>query len=162
MPSLVFPLILTRSTATPTGAATVAAHLVDISLMHRGERWRDDGFRGSQEFDEDAARIEVAQARRLDDAAQDLLRSSAAWRAIAAGHLPIDDRRSKCLLSAPVRRIERRIKEKAEERRQFGGEMRRESVAVGQGTRRVKHVEQLGHEMTAGDGRAMRGDLARG
>src|SRR5205823_5793546 len=33
-----------------------------------------------QEFDEDAARIQVAQARRLDDAAQDLLGSSAAWR----------------------------------------------------------------------------------
>ena len=77
-----------------------------MSLVHRGERWGDDWFRGSQEFDEDAARIQVAQARRLNDAAQDLLGSSAAWRAIAAGHLPIDDRRSKSLLSAPVRRIE--------------------------------------------------------
>ena len=57
--------------------------------MHRSERRRDDGFRGSQELDEDVARIQVAQARGLDDTAQDLLSLGAAWRAIATGHLPI-------------------------------------------------------------------------
>jgi len=41
--------------------------------MHGGERRRNDGFTGSQEFDEDIAGIQVAQACGLNDAAQDLL-----------------------------------------------------------------------------------------
>src|SRR5215471_18007710 len=130
--------------------------------MDGGECRRDDWFRRSQEFNDYIARIKVAHTGGLNDAAQDLLRFGTAWRAIATGYFSIHDRRPKRLLGAPVRGIERGVKQKAEDRRQFDRQMRREPLAVGQPTRCVQEVEQLRDQMTAGDRGAMRRDLTAG
>ena len=102
------------------------------------------GCARGEERDQDIGGVEAALVGGAQDAREHLLTVSPATRPIAAAtHLARDHRRSQRLLGAPIGGIERGIKEKAEERGQFGGEMRREAVVVGQRTRRVKHVEQL-------------------
>jgi len=115
--------------------------------MHRDERRRNDRFTRSQEFDEDIARVQMAQACGLDDTAQHLLGVGAAWRAVPTRDLPIDDCRTKRLLGAPIGRVQGAVEEKAEERWEFDREMRREPMAVGEAAWRIQQVEESGDEM---------------
>ena len=77
----------------------------------------------------------------------------------ATGDLAIDDSRSDCLLRAPVRGIQREVKQEAEDSREFGREMRGESMAVRQRTGRGEEVGEPRHQMPTGDRGAVRGDV---
>jgi len=115
--------------------------------------------RRSKEVDEDGARIEVAQAGGLDDAAENLLRRGTPLGPISPGDLSIHDGWTKRLLGTPVRGIQREIKQEAEDCREFGREMGGESVAVRQGTGRGKEVQEPRHQMPACDRGAVRGHV---
>jgi hypothetical protein len=99
-------------------------------ISERDECRRDGRLRCSQEINKHHARIQIAEASGLEHAAQNLLGIGAAGGAIAAGDLAIHHRGPDRVLGAPVRRVQRRVKEEAEERVQFRGQMRRQTPTV--------------------------------
>lgn len=72
-------------------------------------------------------------------------------------YLAIDDGRAQRLFGSPIRRVECAIKEKAEDGRKFGREMRRETVAAG--TVPGDEVGQPRQQMPGSDSAAMCGDV---
>jgi hypothetical protein len=78
---------------------------------------------------------------------------------ISTGHLAIDDDRPDRLLGSPVRGVEGKIEEKAEDGREFRRQMRREPLTVRHGTGGGEQVQEPRHQMAACDSGAMHGDL---
>src|SRR5688572_13579420 len=99
-------------------------------LLQAAEWRRDDWCWRVQQVDEDVARLEIAQPCGLNHTGQDLLGLRAAWRAIPARHLAIHHRGPDRLLGTPVRGVEREIKQEAEQRWEFRGQMVREPLTV--------------------------------
>ena len=62
-------------------------------------------------------------------------------RPIATRHLAIDDGGTQGLLGTPVRGVETQIKEKTEERRQFGRQMGGEALTWLQAARRGNQID---------------------
>ncbi len=64
-------------------------------------------------------RIDFALGRRADDAGENLLTAGTGPRTIAATHLARHDRGSDRVFGAPVRRVDRRIKQEGPDGREF-------------------------------------------
>lgn len=70
----------------------------------------------------------------------------------------IEDGGPKCLLRAPSRRVQREIKKKAEQRREFGGEMCRQPLAITRATGCGEEIDESCDQVSSRHGDPVRGD----
>ena len=91
-------------------------------------------------------------------AGEDVLGDGAAGRTIPARDLAVHDGRSQRLLGAPVGRIDRGVKEKAQQRRQLGAEMGSKALHGGKRAGVVQHGEELAEYVAPGHGGPVRRD----
>ena len=84
------------------------------------------------------------------DAGQDLLGVGAVAGAVAAAHLADDDGGPDGLFGAPVGGVERGVPQEEEHGREFGGQVRRETLGVVERRRCVDQPSEPGGESAAG------------
>ena len=102
-------------------------------------------------------RIDLALGRRPDDAGENLLTVRAGPRTISAADLARHDRGPDGMFGAPVRRVDRRIKQEGPDGREFALEMRGETLDVRHTTGAFKAFGEAGDELPPNDGQPMRG-----
>jgi hypothetical protein len=103
-------------------------------------------------------RIELALGRRPDDAGENLLTLGAGPGTISATDFARHNRGPDRVFGAPVRRVNRRIKQEGPDGREFALEMRGETLDVRHATRSVQAFGEAGDELPSDDGQSMRGD----
>jgi hypothetical protein len=115
---------------------------------------------GSAEHgDHEGVDIEPTLMGGTEDAREDLLGGGAVPGPIAAAHFACDYGGPQRLLGAPVRGIDgHRIEQEGEERWEFNGEMRRESLDSRHRAGMIETAIEAIHQMPPGDGETVRGD----
>ena len=113
----------------------------------------DYGARRPQGGDQDVGRVESTLLCGTENRGKHLLTLGAARRSIpAAAHFARNDGGPERVLGSPVRRIERRVEEKAEDRFVFGRQMDREAAGVSQAAGvPIEETAEAIHIAAAGD-----------
>jgi hypothetical protein len=103
-------------------------------------------------------RIALALGRRPDDAGENLLTVGASPGTISATDLACHDRGPDRVFGAPVRRVDRRIKQEGPDGHEFALEVRGETLDVRHATGAFKAFGEAGDELPPDDSQSMRGD----